>query len=92
MVDLARIERGVREILLGLGEDPDREGLRRTPARVEKALRFLTGGYAALVLGLGQLLGRDSSLIVAGATLAVAADAPQEPSALHGRAAFAQGT
>ena len=33
----------------------------------------LGGGYAAVVLGLGQLLGRDSSLVVAGATLAVAA-------------------
>jgi hypothetical protein len=34
---------------------------------------LLGGGYAGLVLGLGQLLGRDSSLAVAGATLAVAA-------------------
>jgi hypothetical protein len=32
---------------------------------------LLGGGYAAVVLGLGQLLGRDSSLVVAGATLAV---------------------
>jgi hypothetical protein len=34
---------------------------------------LLGGGYAGLVLGLGQLLGRRSSLVVAGATLAVAA-------------------
>src|SRR6266540_2240776 len=34
---------------------------------------LLGGGYAALVLGLGQLLGQDSPLVVAGATLAVAA-------------------
>jgi hypothetical protein len=34
---------------------------------------LLGGGYAVMVLGLGQLLGRDSSLVVAGATLAVAA-------------------
>ena len=34
---------------------------------------LLGGGYAVVVLGLGQLLGRDSSLVVAGATLAVAA-------------------
>ena len=34
---------------------------------------LLAGGYAAVVLGLGQLLGQDSSLVVAGATLAVAA-------------------
>jgi hypothetical protein len=37
-------------------------------------LTLLLGlGYAGMVLGLGQLLGRDSSLVVAGATLAVAA-------------------
>jgi GTP cyclohydrolase I len=42
--DLARIERGVREILLGLGEDPDREGLEDTPARVARAYRELTAG------------------------------------------------
>src|SRR5580658_1723511 len=35
----------VREILMQLGENPDREGLRRTPERFEKALRFLTSGY-----------------------------------------------
>lgn len=34
---------------------------------------LLGGGYAAVVLGLGQLLGRDSSLVVAAATLAIAA-------------------
>jgi GTP cyclohydrolase IA len=37
--DLARIERAVTEILLAVGEDPDREGLRDTPARVARALR-----------------------------------------------------
>jgi len=37
----------IRELLAQLGEDPSREGLRDTPRRVEKALRFLTGGYAA---------------------------------------------
>jgi GTP cyclohydrolase IA len=35
----------IREILFELGENPDREGLRRTPERFEKALRFLTSGY-----------------------------------------------
>ncbi len=35
----------VREILVRLGEDPEREGLRRTPMRVEKALAYLTRGY-----------------------------------------------
>ncbi len=35
----------VHEILSRLGEDPRREGLSRTPRRVEQALRFLTSGY-----------------------------------------------
>jgi len=39
------IERAVRDILAGLGERPDREGLNKTPERVAKALRFLTSGY-----------------------------------------------
>lgn len=36
----------VREIIRALGEDPDREGLLKTPLRVEKALGELTSGYA----------------------------------------------
>lgn len=36
-VDLPRIERAVREILLAIGENPDRDGLRDTPARVARA-------------------------------------------------------
>jgi GTP cyclohydrolase I len=35
----------VREMLVRLGEDPDREGLVRTPERVQKAYQFLTRGY-----------------------------------------------
>ena len=37
----------IRQLLTELGENPDREGLVRTPLRVEKALRFLTSGYRA---------------------------------------------
>src|SRR5438874_4708096 len=37
----------VRKLLAELGEDPGREGLLNTPARVEKALKFLTSGYDA---------------------------------------------
>lgn len=40
-----KISENVRAILSGLGEDPEREGLQRTPERVEKAMKFLTGGY-----------------------------------------------
>jgi GTP cyclohydrolase IA len=36
----------VRELLARLGEDPDREGLYRTPERTAKALEYLTSGYA----------------------------------------------
>ncbi len=39
----------IGRLLVELGEDPTREGLVKTPTRVEKALRFLTGGYQANV-------------------------------------------
>jgi GTP cyclohydrolase IA len=43
----------MREVLRELGEDPEREGLVRTPDRSEKALRFLTSGYST---DLGQIV------------------------------------
>jgi GTP cyclohydrolase I len=45
--NLEKIEALVRELLLELGEDPAREGLRDTPKRVAKAYAFLTQGYRA---------------------------------------------
>ena len=45
----ADFRREVRSILEAIGEDPDRQGLRRTPERVELALRRLTRGYGMSV-------------------------------------------
>ena len=44
LVDLARAEAAVRELLLALGEDPDREGLQETPRRVAAAFAETLGG------------------------------------------------
>jgi GTP cyclohydrolase I len=46
-VDQARLARAVREVLLALGEDPDRPGLAETPTRVSKALVEMTAGLRA---------------------------------------------
>jgi GTP cyclohydrolase I len=43
--DDKRISCHMREIIRLVGEDPGREGLRKTPERFEKALKFLTSGY-----------------------------------------------
>ena len=37
--DQERAEKAVRELLLAIGEDPDREGLQETPARVARAMK-----------------------------------------------------
>ena len=55
-IDQARIEAAVREILIAIGEDPDRDGLVRTPARVARM-------YGEIFAGMdddpaGVLLGR----------------------------------
>ena len=45
-IDQSRAEEAVREILRQIGEDPERQGLERTPARVVEAFRHLTRGYS----------------------------------------------
>ena len=61
--DTRRIACHVREIIKLVGEDPNREGLRKTPERYEKALKFLTSGYL-----------QNAENILNGATFSVAYD------------------
>jgi GTP cyclohydrolase I len=58
-----RITAAVRELLAEVGEDPEREGILKTPARVASSLRFLTSGYR-----------QDVDKIVNGALYSVAYD------------------
>lgn len=46
MVDRKRAEHAVRELIVAMGEDAEREGLSETPARVARMLEELTAGYA----------------------------------------------
>lgn len=56
----------IQRLLIELGEDPTREGLVKTPNRVDKALRFLTSGYQADIDGMlnGALFSVDYSEMV----------------------------
>ena len=45
--DIDRVEAAVRELLIGIGEDPDREGLKGTPARVARAYQEAFSGLGA---------------------------------------------
>lgn len=45
-MDMAKIEQGVRLILEGIGEDPDREGLQKTPARVARMYEEVFAGLS----------------------------------------------
>ncbi|NLO34677.1 MAG: GTP cyclohydrolase I FolE [Candidatus Hydrogenedentes bacterium] len=44
-MNIERVSSLIRELLLEIGEDPEREGLLKTPERYAKALQFLTRGY-----------------------------------------------
>lgn len=66
-VDLPRAEAAVRELLLALGEDPDREGLRETPRRVAAAFQEVLGGRRidpAALLQVGFDEGHDEMVIL----------------------------
>lgn len=65
--DGPRVERAVREILLAIGEDPDREGLRETPARVARAYAEMFAGLRERpedVLRTSFELGHDELVLV----------------------------
>lgn len=65
--DAARVEAAVRELLLGIGENPDREGLAQTPTRVAKSFAEIFGGLhqtARDVLTTTFSLGHDELVVV----------------------------
>ena len=65
--DLPRLEAAVREMLLAIGEDPDREGLRDTPRRIAEAYAEVFGGLhveAASLLNVGFEEGHDEMVIL----------------------------
>ncbi|MGN6132503.1 MAG: GTP cyclohydrolase I, partial [Nocardioidaceae bacterium] len=65
--DQARAEAAVRELLIAIGEDPDREGLKDTPARVARAYAEVTSGLrleAEDVLTTTFDLGHDEMVLV----------------------------
>jgi len=65
--DAARVEAAIRELLIGIGENPDREGLAQTPARVAKSYAEIFGGLhqtAKNVLTTTFSLGHDELVVV----------------------------
>lgn len=66
-IDLERAERAVREILLAIGEDPDREGLKETPGRVARSYVEIFAGMVQRpedVLTTTFELGHDELILV----------------------------
>ena len=44
-MDEQKVQRLIKELLVEFGEDPEREGLRKTPERITRSFAFLTSGY-----------------------------------------------
>jgi GTP cyclohydrolase IA len=66
-IDLERVERAVRELLLAIGEDPDREGLKATPARVARSYTEIFAGMVQTpqdVLSTSFEIGHDELILV----------------------------
>jgi GTP cyclohydrolase I len=86
-VDQARVEAAVREFLLGIGEDPDRDGLRDTPGRVARAAEEVFAGIGvdpAACLSRTFALGHDEMVLVKGIGLYSVCEHHLLP--FHGRA------
>lgn len=67
LVDLERAQAAVRELLLALGEDPEREGLRETPRRVASGLAEIMGGRElepSELLNVGFEEGHDEMVVL----------------------------
>jgi GTP cyclohydrolase I len=60
MIDKERIEKAIREILYAVGEDPDREGLQETPARVARMYEEIFGGIGRDPVEEIKLFGEES--------------------------------
>ncbi len=52
-MDMEKVKRLTRELLIEVGEDPEREGLLETPRRIAESLKFLTSGYGQ---NIGELI------------------------------------
>jgi len=66
-IDRERVERAVRELLLAIGEDPDRDGLRQTPARVARSYNEIFAGRSQEpgdVLTTSFEIGHDELILV----------------------------
>ena len=66
-INAAKIEGLVRELLIEIGEDPEREGLQKTPQRVAAAMAFLTSGYRtdpARVINGALFMQKTNSMII----------------------------
>lgn len=88
-----RLESLARNLLVELGEDPDRDGLERTPRRVAESLRFLTKGYQEdvdqVLNGALYEVAHDEMIIVRDIaqhdlTLPVASDPQRQVAVLYG--------
>lgn len=65
--DAKRVENAIRELLIGIGENPDREGLAKTPARIAKSFAEIFGGLhqtASDVLTTTFSIGHDELVVV----------------------------